>query len=56
MNYFDDVFGTCLGLDRVRTFTVFRRIRKLSDYIQNFLIWVPKINEGLPGLELHEDE
>ncbi len=29
---------------------------KLSDFIKNILICVPKMKEGLMGLEQHEDE
>ncbi len=28
--------------------------QKLSDFIKNILIFVPKMNEGLMGLERHE--
>ncbi len=31
-------------------------VRKLSDFIKNILICVPKMNEGLTGLERHEGE
>ncbi len=30
--------------------------QKLSDFIQNILICVPRMNEGLMGLERHEGE
>ncbi len=30
--------------------------KQLSDLIKNILICVPKMNEGLTGLEQHEDE
>ncbi len=32
------------------------RVRKLSDFIKNSLICVPKMNENLMGLERHEGE
>ncbi len=32
------------------------QVRKLSDLIKNILICVPKMKEGLMGLELHEGE
>ncbi len=32
------------------------RVKKLSDFIKNSLICVPKMNEGLTGLERHEGE
>ncbi len=31
-------------------------LSKLSDFIKNILICVPKMNEGLTGLEWHEGE
>ncbi len=34
----------------------FNDVRKLSDFIKNILICVPKMNEGLTGLERHEGE
>ncbi len=30
--------------------------QKLSDFIKNILICVPKMNKGLTGLERHEGE
>ncbi len=30
------------------------RVRELSEFIKNILICVPKMNEGLTGLEQHE--
>ncbi len=44
MDYFNNVF------------TTFLRVRKLSDFIKNILMCVPKMNEGLTGLEPHEGE
>ncbi len=32
------------------------RVRKLSDFIRNILICVPKMNKGLMSLEQHEGE
>ncbi len=32
------------------------RVRKLSNFIKNILICVPKMNKGLTGLERHEGE
>ncbi len=34
--------------------TVYRTVRKLSDCIKHILICVPKMNEGLTGLEQYE--
>ncbi len=31
-------------------------VRKLSDFIKNILICVPKKNEGFTGVERHEGE
>ncbi len=31
-------------------------VRELSDFIKNILICVPKMNEGLTGLERHDGE
>ncbi len=45
-----------LALDRVRIFAVCERVWELSDFIKNILICVPKMNEGLTGLEQHEGE
>ncbi len=56
MDYFNDVLTTFLNLDRVRILAVYGRVRELSDFIKNILICVPKMNEGLMGLERHEDE
>jgi len=35
---------------------VYLGVKKLSDFIKNILICVLKMNEGLTGLERHEDE
>ncbi len=56
MNYFTDVLATFLDLDRVRILAVYGKVRELSGFIKNILIWVPKMNEGLMGLERQEDE
>ncbi len=47
MDYFNDVLTTLLDLNRVRILAV---------YGKNILICVPKMNEGLTGLERHEGE
>ncbi len=52
MDYFNDVL---LGLGTFQLHYL-SRIRNLSDLIKNILICVPKINEGLTGLEQHEGE
>ncbi len=50
MDYFNDVLTTFLCLDRGCTLAVCR-VRELLDFIRNILIWVPKMNEDLMGLE-----
>ncbi len=57
MDYFNvDLFATLLDLDCGRILAVFERGRELLEFIKNILICVPKINEGLTGLERHEGE
>ncbi len=56
MDYFNNVPITFLSLDRVRILAVYGRVRELSEFIKNILICVPKMNEGLTGLERHEGE
>ncbi len=53
---FNDVLATFLCVHRDGILAVYGRIRELSDLIKNILICVPKKNEGLTGLERHEDE
>ncbi len=50
MDYFNNVFTTFLDLDRVKILAVYGRVRELSEFIKNILICVPKMNEGLTGL------
>ncbi len=54
MDYFNDALATFLSLNRVRILVVYGRVRELSEFITNILICVPKMNEGLTGLERHE--
>ncbi len=56
MDYFNDVLAMFLSLDRVRILAVYGRVRELSEFIKNILICVPKMIEGLTGLERHEGE
>ncbi len=49
MDYFNDLLATFLSLDRVRILAVY-----VYEDIKNILICVPKMNEGLTGLERHE--
>ncbi len=56
MDYFIDVLATFLDLGIFQLHCYLWRVRKLSDFIKNILICVPKINEGLMGSERHEGE
>ena len=56
MDYLNNVFTTFLGLESCSYVAVYRGVRKLSDFIENILICVPKMNEGLTSLERHEGE
>ncbi len=56
MDYFNDVLTTFLDLDHFRILAVYGRVRELSEFIKNILIYVLKMNEGLAGLERHEGE
>ncbi len=56
MDYFNDVLAMFLCVDRGSILAVYERVRELSELIKNILICVPKMNEGLTGLERHEGE
>ncbi len=57
MDYFDDVLKLPFwALNVVIALLTMEVIRKLLDFMKNILICVPKINEGLMGLERHERE
>ncbi len=56
MDYFNDVLAMFLSLDRVRILAFHGRVKELLELIQIILICVPKMNEGLTGLERHEGE
>ncbi len=56
MDYFVDHLGNFLCLDLGSTLAVYGRVKVLTDLIENILICVPKMNEGLTGLERHEGE
>ncbi len=56
MDYFIDVLATFLGLGTLQLRCCLWRVRELSDFIKNILIYVPKMNEGLTGLERYEGE
>ncbi len=54
MDYFTDVLAMFLDLGTLQLHCCLWRVRELSDLIKNILICVPKMNEGLTGLERHE--
>ncbi len=54
MDYFTDLLATFLDLVRSNYIAVYGRVRELSECIKKILICVPKMNEGLTGLEQHE--
>ncbi len=56
MDYFNDGLTTLLCLYCGSTLTVYGRVKELSDFIKNIFICVPKMNEGLAGLERREGE
>ncbi len=51
MDYFTDVLITFLGLGKFQLHCCLWRVRKLLDFIKNILVCVPKINQGIMGLE-----
>ncbi len=54
MDYFIDVLTTFLDLERGSYVAGYEGSeRELSDFIKNIWICVPKMNEGLTGLERH---
>ncbi len=53
---FTDILTTFLGLGTFQLCCCLWRLRKLSNFIKNIFICVPKMNEGLTGLERHEGE
>ncbi len=56
MDYFNNVLTTLMGLEHVTGIDVYAGQRKkLLDFI-SILTCVPKMNEGLMGLEWHKVE
>ncbi len=51
MDYFTDVLTTFMGLGKFQLHCCLCRVRKLSDFIKNILICVPKMKKVLMGLE-----
>jgi len=56
MNWFKYVFSTFMDLERGNDIAGYAGLTEPSDFIKNILICVPKINEGLRGVEWHEGE
>ncbi len=50
MDYFNDVLATFLSLDHVRNLAVYGRDRELSEFLENILICIQKMNNGLKPL------
>ncbi len=55
MDYFNDLLAVFLDVDLVNSIAVYGGQRALRMH-QTYLICVPKMNEGLTGLERHEGE
>ncbi len=56
MDYFNDVLTAFLALERFSCFAVYGGSESSRISSKNILICVPKMNEGLTGLERHEGE
>ncbi len=56
MDYFTDLLAMFLDINRVNSIAVYGRVGELSECIKNIVICVPKMNEGLAGLERYEGE
>ncbi len=54
MDYLNNVLTTFLGLEHGSCVAVYEGVKKHKK--QNILICVPKMSQGLTGLELHEGE
>ncbi len=51
MDYFNDVLATFLSIDHVRNLAVYGRDRELSEFLENILICIQKMNNGLKRSE-----
>jgi len=51
MNCFKYVFSSFLGIEKGSVIAGDAGLTELSDFIKNILICVPKMNEGLTGVE-----
>ncbi len=56
MDYFNYVFTTFLGLERVSCIVVTAGSESFRISSKNILMCVPKMNEGLTGLKQQDDE
>ncbi len=56
MEYFNNVLTIFLGLGRVSCVAVYTGLESTQISSKNILICVPKMNNGLKGLEWHEGE
>jgi len=56
MNWFKYVFSTFMDLERGNVIAPYIGLTEPSDFNKNISICVPKMNEGLTGVERHDDE
>ncbi len=56
MDYFTDLLATFLCVDLDNILAVYGGSESSQNSSKNILICVPKMNEGLTGLERHEGE
>ena len=56
MDYINDLFNDFSGPASFGHIAAYGGVTHSSDFIKNILICVPKMNEGLTGLEQHEGE
>jgi len=56
LDYFNDVFNNFSGPASFNPLEAYGRVIQLSDFIKYTLIYVPKMNKILMGLEQHEGE
>jgi len=56
MNHFNYVLSSFLGTEKGSVIAGDAGLTEPSDFIKNILICVPKMDEGLTGVERHEGE
>jgi len=56
LDYFNIVFTNFSGPASFNPLEAYGGVIQLSDFIENILICVPKMNESLTGFEQHEGE